>query len=95
MTQVQVQRYYSINFQLVSTNYSKDYLINSCWTIGEFIYRMKRKIIHDFNVENFDIINVGQELSIETQYSHAEREQIIGNLLGNELQLSFFICPIE
>jgi len=81
-------------FKHVTTGETKMYMVNALWTIKQFMIIITRKIIKDFNVEVFELVEVGQS-RMEQSEPLIESDELLCHCFGNELNVAFYIRPSD
>ena len=82
-----------ISFKHVRSGETKTYMIDPYWSIHQLLIIIKPKIISDFNVEHFDIVEAGQN-RLENYDVIEDNDELVCNRFGEDVNVSFYIRPI-
>lgn len=88
----------SIRFKVVYTENTVNYNVNPHWKLDDFFNIIKTKIIRDFNIEQFELVEAGQN-TWNGRAEEADALDIRQNIslyekYGANLKVSFYIRPI-
>jgi hypothetical protein len=89
----------SINFKLAYSQQTRSYYVDPRWKIEDFFNIMKSRIIRDFHIEQFDLVDAGQNTSSgrpEEGLKLNRYEPIcLAAKYGENVNVSFYIRPVN
>ena len=88
-----------VYFKMVYTEHRRQYYVDPSWRIDDFINIMKTNIIRDFNIEQFEIVEAGQntftaDRSEEGPALSRSETTLLRDKYGPNINVSFYIRPL-
>ena len=86
-------------FKVVRASNTRKYHLDPSWTISDFYNIMKSRIIRDFNIEHFVLVEAGQNLPVGIDSEdgiplNKNDTTSLQDLYGDVSNVSFYIRPI-
>ena len=73
----------------ITTGETKMYMVNALWTIKQFMIIINNKIVEDFNVDAFELVESDHLEPL------LESDELLYERFGVELNVAFYIRPIN
>ena len=88
-----------VYFKAIHSGIRKQYYVDPRWSIDNFINIMKTRIIRDFNIEQFELVEAGENTvsgRLEDGIALNRYEQtLLREKYGENMNVAFYIRPIN